>query len=295
MSDRCSAASRDRGDDLAGTASTVRGFLLLEHDGPWGEDAMRDARLPDGLGAELARRTGEARLRPVLVRRPGRRRPAGAPSRVVVAHPPTRSLHGTTVADLRDVLDLDLDALGRGEPAGLEQVPGPLLLVCTHGRHDACCAEQGRPVALAMRDDDAVWECSHIGGDRFAGNLVVLPDGLYYGRVDVAGATRIAAAARRGEVDLVHLRGRTTLPMPVQYAEVALRRELGLVGVDDVRVDRVTRSGDDWTVHADAHGAHTVVVRRQLGEGARLTCRARRDNPVPSHVLVSLTRDTPPP
>ena len=46
MSDfRCAAEARARGDELAGTASTVRGFLLLEHAGPWGVDALRDARL----------------------------------------------------------------------------------------------------------------------------------------------------------------------------------------------------------------------------------------------------------
>ena len=30
-----------------------------------------------------------------------------------------------------------------------------------------------------------VWECSHLGGDRFAPNVVVLPDATYYGNLDV--------------------------------------------------------------------------------------------------------------
>ena len=33
---RCSVASRDREEDPAGTASTVRSFLLVENAGPWG-------------------------------------------------------------------------------------------------------------------------------------------------------------------------------------------------------------------------------------------------------------------
>ena len=48
--------------------------------------------------------------------------------------------------------------------------PEPMLLVCTHGVHDTCCAVRGRPVAaaLARRWPEATWECSHVGGDRFA-------------------------------------------------------------------------------------------------------------------------------
>ena len=33
-----------------------------------------------------------------------------------------------------------------------------------------------------------MWQSSHIGGDRFAGNVVFLPEGLYYGRVEPAEA-----------------------------------------------------------------------------------------------------------
>jgi hypothetical protein len=43
---RCSAAGLERGDPLAGTASTYRSFLLIENPGPWGVDAIRDSRLP---------------------------------------------------------------------------------------------------------------------------------------------------------------------------------------------------------------------------------------------------------
>ena len=57
MSDfRCAAEARARGDELAGTASTVRGFLLLEHAGPWGVDALRDAGVLEEQEAAYRRR-----------------------------------------------------------------------------------------------------------------------------------------------------------------------------------------------------------------------------------------------
>ena len=82
---RCAAASLERADDLAGTASTVRSFLLVEHVGPWGADALRDARLPDGLGARLADAGRRAGVRVLLVRRPGRRAGGTEGTRVFAA------------------------------------------------------------------------------------------------------------------------------------------------------------------------------------------------------------------
>ena len=184
-----------------------------------------------------------------------------------------------------DVADLDLAALREGPPAGLEPHPGPVLAVCTHGRHDACCAERGRPVALALaasRHTDATWECSHIGGDRFAGNLLVLPRGHYYGRVDPASAIEVADAVADGRLALDHLRGRSDVAMPVQAAEIDVRRRLGLTGLDDVRPTSARTEADLTTVSLEAAGSPVRVrVRRLLGDPGRLTCGAARDNPVP--------------
>jgi hypothetical protein len=292
---RCAAASRERGDDLAGTASTVRGYLLLEHAGPWGVDVLRDARLPYGLGVHLRESAGRHRFRVLLVRRPGRRGVDGGVRLFACRAGGAESWTETALLDeLNDVRDLDLAPLGAGLSLGLEPHDAPLLAVCTHGRHDACCAELGRPAALALARGphaDAVWETSHVGGDRFAGNVVVLPRGLYYGGLDAATAPAVADATAAGEVLLDHFRGRSDLPMGAQAADAALRRDLGLTGFDDVLARSVRVEGDLTTARFEVagHGAREVVVRRLPGETAhQLTCSARRDNPVPRHEVVEV-------
>ncbi|MDN4173429.1 sucrase ferredoxin [Nocardioides sp. SOB77] len=299
---RCSVASAGRGEEPAGTASTVRAFLLLEHAGPWGVDALRDARLPDGLGPRIAAAAAAARVRPLLVRRPGRTRDASEGSRglrVLAASclPGGTRLESGTVQDLHEVLDLDLASLRAGGSSGLAPHEGTVLAVCTHGRHDACCAELGRPVAaaLAAAHPEETWEVSHIGGDRYAGNLLLLPDGLYYGRLDPGAALEVADASARGHLELDHLRGRTAYPMPVQAAEVALRRELAETRRDAVRwrdrsvegpaTNLVTRAVFDV-----AGEAWTVRVRTTSGPPALLTCRASRENPTPRHEVEAVTR-----
>ena len=215
MSDRfrCAAEGDLRGDELAGTASTVRAFLLVENPGPWGVDALRDNRLPPAVKEGLAAAAGDAGVRVNLVRR--HRRPAPRSGfRVFAAHagPETPWLEMATLDRAEHLLDLDLAALGAGRSPGLEPTGETLLCVCTHGRHDACCAERGRPVAaaLAAAHPDQAWEISHIGGDRFAGNALFLPHGLYYGRLDAVSAVVVASGHLAGHLDLDHLRGRSS-------------------------------------------------------------------------------------
>ncbi|WP_435768400.1 sucrase ferredoxin [Nocardioides sp. SYSU DS0651] len=296
----CAAASLSRDEPVAGTATHVRTWLLLEHSGPWGDKALLDARLPEGLGPALRQRAQALKAKILLVRRP---RASRDPERLNVfaarADPVAPRLEHGTVADLREVLDLDLLSFREGGSTGLTPAPGPLFAVCTNGRHDACCAEYGRPAALALADahPDVTWEVSHIGGDRFAGNMVVLPHGLYYGRLTPQTAVDVAGRHLAGELELAHLRGRSSYPMPVQAAEIALRRELGLPGIDAVRLARRTVERDaqgDVTVARFAAGDSEYDVRVRTVVAAesatRLTCKASRDNPVPRHDVVGLRR-----
>ena len=114
---RCARSSVLRDESIAGTGSTVRAYLLIEHPGSWGEDALRDARLPDGLGRELRRRAHEARIRVLLIRRNGRRA-AGDGTTVFAAHAdPFRPwIERGTVSNPADVLDLDFFDLRAGHP-----------------------------------------------------------------------------------------------------------------------------------------------------------------------------------
>ena len=184
----------------AGTASTVRAFLLARERRAVGR--RRAARRP-------AARRGQARLRAPVGRSPACASCwSGGPGR----RPPARGRRGLRV--FAAYADPDRPVAGDGHPVrDRERGPRPrprgarpaggrraspaqrrsrCCCVCTHGRHDACCAERGRPVAaaLAAAHPEQTWEVSHIGGDRFAANVLVLPDGLYYGRVSAADAPR---------------------------------------------------------------------------------------------------------
>lgn len=253
----------------------------MEHHGPWGSSAPRDSRLPDTVKAHLVTHPS---IKVLLARRHHRahREPD---FRVFLAFPSRHLLLTSTFVDPDELCLIDLDAVARGEAPDWTRVEGPIFGVCTHGRHDACCAERGRPVAatLTATHPAETWEISHMGGDRFAANMVVLPEGLYYGRMDPETAGEVARLHEEGRLDLSRLRGRSAYPMQVQYAEIALRRHLGEDRLDAVRL--VRRQG--WTsVFLVDEVAWAVTVRRVLREEARLTCGVERLSPLPVHEVV---------
>jgi hypothetical protein len=141
--------------------------------------------------------------------------------------------------------------------------------VCTNGARDQCCAIRGAAVAHALETvrPGTVYESSHLGGHRFAANLLVLPDGLCFGRLDVRSALRVVDELDAGRLPLEHFRGRSSLTEEQQAAEILLRRQLELDRLADVTLV-------EGTTFALADGRQvTVRLRDEQLEPRRFSCR----------------------
>lgn len=294
---RCADAALQRADPLRGTAPPARRWLLLEHPGPWRVDAVAGADLDPAVLAALGTAAAASATRILLIRRPGRQQPS-ARRRWLLAGPGSATLTGTWTED-RELTAAVAALTGPWEPAGPDVEVEPLLLVCTHGVHDACCAIRGRPVAaaLAARWPGQVWECSHVGGDRFAPNVVVLPDGFYYGGLDPSGAVATVAEHLAGRVPAGPLRGMSRFPPPQQAAVVAAHERYGPLRAGAVTVrgarheGRYGSPGSRTLVELDVDGvagpvrAEVLAVRRPP---AQLTCRAERETPATEYRVTQL-------
>jgi len=139
-------------------------------------------------------------------------------------------------------------------------------LVCTNGARDPCCAIRGPAVAhaLARALPGRVYECSHLGGHRFAANVLVLPDALCFGRLDARSALALASELEEGRLPLENLRGRTTLEPEQQAAEILIRRALGLIRIEDLK--------------------HLEATEFELADGRRATARLRAHELEPQRV-----------
>ena len=265
----CAEASLQNAEPLAGTASRVDRWVLVEYRGLWGYDALPASGLSDEVKRRLReQRDAKPNTKVLFIRRPHRREHPGLA--VFWGSSPERGgeLFHAELDRYDDLLELDL--AGRGA-----EVDHPLLLVCTHGRHDRCCARYGRPLYQALEEqaeDGWVWQASHLGGDRFAGNVVILPHGLYFGRVAPADAWSLLDEYLAGRIDLDHYRGRSAYTFAEQAAEIELRRKAGLRAVDEVEL--VRRDGATFGFRAGSR-SFDLRVTYEPGELTYLTCKAR--------------------
>ena len=292
----CSDASRARDEPLDATASRVARWLLVEHRGAWGPQSVPSSRMSQNVARALAQTAAAAGARLVLVRRPH-----GVPSTeggrrvfAVDSSAGAERVRERLATDDVDLVRMEWDA---GDWATYD---GPLYLVCTHGRHDRCCALRGRPVAKALAEahPESTWESSHIGGDRFAPNLVVLPEGLYLGRVPAERVVQVVADLADGRLPPGLVRGRSSTPLPTQAAQAMARDELGLWGKDElVPAGQEVVEPDVWRVRLSSPEVEVVVRYDRAGDGGkhRLTCDAEEAKAFPVFRRVSLRRSSPQP
>ena len=268
----CADLSRENDEPLGATASRIDNWFLIEYRGLWARDAVPGSGLSDQVKRHLrdqVRSVPHGRL--LFVRRPDRRGEPALVAFTAASRPGETIVSRTEFGAYEDLRGLDLLA---GAPAG-----HPLFLVCTHGKHDPCCARYGRPLYEALRDElepDWVWQVSHIGGDRFAGNLVCLPEGLYYGRVDREQAGLLLDEHLAGRITMPSYRGRSIYTFAVQAAERMVREHTGLAGIDDVVLEAVQRANGSTRVTFAAGGEnHRLRVDVEPGDLTRLTCNSQ--------------------
>ena len=269
---RCSALAVELDEPMIGSVAERRRWLLVEDRSAWGHDAVGDV-----LGPELAAALKSRRVRALLIRRREGDPAADAVRRAILVDAAAGEMAIRAIDDLADLApDVVADAPVAEFGALLHD---PILLVCTNGKRDACCALRGRALMAALAADhgERTWESTHLGGHRFAANLVCLPDGIVYGRVTPETGPRLADAYLDGRVEAGLLRGRSAWPAPAQVAEQTLRVRLALDGLGDVQLLGADVDHDRATVRlGTTTGAEHEfeLVREAMSPPRPISCRA---------------------
>lgn len=268
----CSDISRENDEPLGATASRIDRWLLVEYRGLWSSDALAGSGLSDAIKGRLRElRAAHPRTRLLFIRRPDRRHHRTFAVYVADSREGHERLGRLELAHHEDLRSLD-------PWAEAEDVAEPLFLACTHGKHDACCARHGRPIFEALDeqlDPGSAWQCTHIGGDRFAGNALCLPHGVYYGRVGRDDVPNLVDEYLAGRIVLPHYRGRSCWSFAVQAAERRIRAEEGLTELGATSLERVERQGERWVVTLRTpSGTRELEVAEEIGELTQLTCNS---------------------
>ncbi len=277
----CSAANP--GEPMLGTADVVDVWLLLEYRPLWKAKAVVDNDLSDRVrqwfsdGVAALREDG-FKVRPQLIRQPESDR---SNARLLVHHAGVLREFDSGAAGYGSLPQIPIEALVRDHALGTT-IEAPRYFVCTNGQRDLCCARFGLPAYMRLRElvGERAWQTTHLGGHRFAPNVLVLPSGMLYGRIRSDDAEAFVSQIESGQILAAKLRGRSCYSQPVQAAEGLIGRAgLKLLGVvDDEVAATVTFAGSSDTL--------TVTVRK-ASEPIWVTASCADEKPKAVHPYVA--------
>ncbi|WP_148861254.1 sucrase ferredoxin [Marinobacter fonticola] len=218
----CAVQSRDAGDPLAGTgAHAQRNLLISWPSGKWLRSLRRASDMSEAVVDRIEAVVAAGR-RVNLIHR--RQQPA---NRHRIYLMPEKLQLDVEREQLPDVLD----ALLNNAPLDrwcASEAPKPLILCCTHGKKDKCCAKFGNAtyqslVKVVAESGHAfeVWQSSHLGGCRLAASVMVFPSTRKYGRLGEADIMPLLDAEANDRPYPPCYRGHSALTPVEQCAEVA--------------------------------------------------------------------------
>lgn len=284
---RCSLDSETRGEALAGSASRADRFVLVEFPTPWPKKAIEV--FDDDIRPALEAAAASVKAKVLLIRRHAHR--TGDVRQWAVGDARARRITWGTWEAQADLHAL-VGTVGADSSSWSDE---PVMLVCTHALHDTCCGVRGRPVAAALTEShgDLVWEASHVGGHRFAGNAVLPLDGTYYGRLGAHDASEVMTKHLAGQVSADHLRGFSWMAPAAQAAAVDVLRRWGPASADAFTSATATEAGEGrWDVELTAThplpARVTAEVTVSVGPDARMSCRA---DPMPTEIFEVVRRE----
>lgn len=115
---------------------------------------------------------------------------------------------GVDESTWRGILDEHLAGGPPSETVSRERLVGRWVFVCVHAARDERCGRCGPPLLDALRraceaeglDDVTVRATSHVGGHKYAANVLVYPDGVWYGYVTPEDVPRLVGHLRGGRL-----------------------------------------------------------------------------------------------
>lgn len=249
----CSLLSARMGEPLTGTAPQAQIYILVEYTSEWSDKALESSEISANVKNFLQGViTSQGPGKILLIKQSFGIRTTKKHIFIAIVSETNPRLFEFAITDYEDILTIDLVGLINGTTDFTQnRVFRPMYLICTNGRRDRCCAKEGFQVYKSFHDHvgDAVWECSHVGGHRFAANVITLPDGVLYGRVHADMVTDLVTACNNSRLIPEWMRGRTIYPSHIQAAEGLLRQKTNRQEIYTYQFGRSTELGENrWDV-----------------------------------------------
>lgn len=279
----CSELSIESGEQLFGTAPRVDNWFLLEYSGHWNKDALVDSTLSSEVKDcinKLLDSFPNSRLQ--LIKKDG-----NSSENISFYYAKSTEfepkLYKFSLNNHEDIINLDIKNLIETGEIRDSESDEKIVLICTHGAYDTCCGKLGVPVYNNINEnkDVSVWNSTHVGAHRFSANLVTLPEGIYYGRVNTENVGLLIESHLKEEIYLDCFRGRSCYSQTSQVSDYFLRDKIGKLGIYDIEweyeKDRDSYTNVEFKVPSNnlMYGVSTVV----LNDAIKVLPNCANDNP----------------
>ena len=259
----CSDLSRLENESIYGTASRGKIWIILEYPKPWSALGLQDSTLTNELKEYLSLMLDSIHGRLLFIQKESSHE-RGIALFIAFSREKDPLLYSFVLDSYDDLFGIDLPGILSGMTEHRPLVSSQsLYLVCTDGQHDKCCAKYGFSIyqSLLKYDPTATWQSSHVGGDRFAPNLVCFPHGLYYGHITGEDIMAIHTDYSHRRIRVANYRGRSCFPFPIQAAEYFVRSESGVLGLDMLFFKQSSRlSRSKWQAEFGSGTGQTVYA-----------------------------------
>jgi hypothetical protein len=287
----CSELSLATKEEMFGTAPRVDIWLLLEYKQAWSKRAFPSSKIPQVIKKRLSEYMDSIpNCRLQLIKRQNAYEDT-IKFYVGVSRELEPRLFEFNLSRYEDLLSFDITEIVGGKLISREE---PLFLVCTHGTNDRCCSKFGVPVYLeAARQEEGflTWQCTHLGGHRFAANFLCLPHGIYYGRVRESSLANLISEYKKENICLETYRGRSCYDSYTQAAEYFLRVNTGIRKIATLKLKGINRLGtNNWIIEfaseldSKIHVMH--IERRPSAIEGHTSCRDGEKSLIPQYKLI---------
>ena len=293
-SDFCTVSVLENNIPLIGTASANTSvWFLLEVPQPWAAKALAENDLPDHVNETLQQWVESTpKSRAVFIKKNNKPVPSPILYVAITEDRDQQIYRFNLKADYADLADVPLQSILDGRPDGAAMLmEEPIYLVCTNGKRDNCCSKFGLPIVKAFEEvgEENVWQCTHLGGHKFAAVVGVYPAGLYYQLFNPADVGPFRQAISQNQLPLKGLRGRTAYPGVAQAAEYFLRQHTKNNQADAYKLLNVENLVDHWQItFQNGVTQHAVELTQTLSEPELSGCSGKL-KPAPRYQLLSVS------
>jgi len=290
----CSALSLEAEEEMFATAPRVDVWLLLEYKQAWGEKAFPSSKLPEAVKKRFSEYLDSiipnSRLQ--LIKR--HNNPEDTIRFYIgVSDELKPKLFEFSLSNYEGVLSLNIPEIIAGRDSHFLRSE-PLFLVCTHGTHDKCCGTFGVPVymeAVKQENGFLAWQCTHVGGHRFAANFLCLPHGIYYGRVRESSVGDLIRDYKNGHISIKNYRGRSCYSPDAQAAEYFLRVNTSISEIPSFRLKEIKKTDKDNSIVefiSEMDGKiHLINIQRNPSALENYTsCKDKDKSPIAQYRLI---------